>query len=616
MRVNRTRLFAFVLGIFVLLIGTLLARNTYLRSSQNANAQSAPLVVKDQENTCPLASNFTQAAGATWKGQTIVAGVTGNLYRVKLEGINSGGSTTLHLREVANSLPTGPDLATATINCGNVFKFTPPIHITAGQEYVLLVSNDSQGFSWQYSNSSSCYPNPAGQPLTSNDNGQTWGLDIVDFYFSTYVVPDSQTGTPAEVPPVCTPPPPTPTAGSPATQPTVFVIALPGFSSTSIMESLTTDVIANLKRGTMYHGYNNPGAQPYAEYQVYGRQIYYETQMPPRLANNNYDIGSLYQKYNLCSFIANNQLDEVWLWDGGQGGFPEWVTTGPNWPTDTGFNTPDCGKQVSTMVYNYTRNIGSALHSYGHRLEGLLRKNFPCDFAPEWHPDLCAYPTSNNSAGFISTFVKSGPISVAGCGDIHFPPNITSGADYQYGNQTVALSICKDWSLDGTSGPQTVDCTAWGCSELGFVTWWMQNLPGMNNVNRDRNGNLQQNWWIYLFTGNPTFSPTPTETPILPTPTDTPIPTETLTPTDTPIPTPTPTPTPAITTSNLVTVADTYVRSDSKSKNYGKSTILAVDGNPVKIAYLKFDLSWLLGKTITSAKLWIKVANKIGRAHV
>lgn len=107
------------------------------------------------------------------------------------------------------------------------------------------------------------------------------------------------------------------------------------------------------------------------------------------------------------------------------------------------------------------------------------------------------------------------------------------------------------------------------------------------------------------------LAPTPTEAPIPPTPTDTPIPTETPTPTDTPIPTPTSTPTPtsAITTSNLVTVADTYIRSDNNSKNYGKSTILAVDGSPIKIAYLKFDLSSLLGKTILSAKLFIKVAN-------
>lgn len=81
-------------------------------------------------------------------------------------------------------------------------------------------------------------------------------------------------------------------------------------------------------------------------------------------------------------------------------------------------------------------------------------------------------------------------------------------------------------------------------------------------------------------------------------------------PTPTPIATPTPTasPTPVSQTVDLLPVADAYVRSDSATRNYGTAQTLIVDGSPVRIAYLKFDLSAYTGKTITSVKLRIRIS--------
>lgn len=101
-------------------------------------------------------------------------------------------------------------------------------------------------------------------------------------------------------------------------------------------------------------------------------------------------------------------------------------------------------------------------------------------------------------------------------------------------------------------------------------------------------------------TPSPTPEPTPTPTPE-PTATPTPLPT----PTDTPSPTPPVSPTPATLTVNPI--ADTSVKSNAPTTNYGTATKLSVDGKPVEISYLKFDLSPIAGKTVTRATLRFKV---------
>ncbi|HEY3311308.1 MAG TPA: metallophosphoesterase [Anaerolineales bacterium] len=126
-------------------------------------------------------------------------------------------------------------------------------------------------------------------------------------------------------------------------------------------------------------------------------------------------------------------------------------------------------------------------------------------------------------------------------------------------------------------------------------------------------------------TGTPV--PTVTETPPAPaTSTGTPVPTATNTTTPTASPTRTGTPTPTATTTRTATptatnpaisisirpVADAYVDRNNPNSNYGATLQNKVDGNPVLIDYLKFDLSPLAGKTISSARLRMRVTDKTG----
>lgn len=80
----------------------------------------------------------------------------------------------------------------------------------------------------------------------------------------------------------------------------------------------------------------------------------------------------------------------------------------------------------------------------------------------------------------------------------------------------------------------------------------------------------------------------------------------------------TPVPTSGITTGNTLNflpAADSYVSDLYASKNYGTLQVLHVDGktptttSPKQITYLKYDLSKLSGKTITGAKLQVRISD-------
>jgi hypothetical protein len=93
---------------------------------------------------------------------------------------------------------------------------------------------------------------------------------------------------------------------------------------------------------------------------------------------------------------------------------------------------------------------------------------------------------------------------------------------------------------------------------------------------------------------------TPTDTP-----TNTPTATQTSMPTNTATPTSTMTPT-ATTTSNVLTftpTADTYVESGLPATNFGSATQFVTDSSPIRNMLLKFTVSGIGSRSITSAKL-------------
>jgi hypothetical protein len=440
---------------------------------------------------------------STWKAQTFSPSTTYSLYYVDLAGTNLGGTTTLHIKQTSNGQPFGADLAAVSITSGNRFILTTPLPLTPGTIYALVLSNSGGSYNWSYSGSSTCYANPVGHPYTSLDSGSTWSVDIVDFNFVIY----DSTSTPqptatSTLPPTSTPRPPS----NAVIKPVVFVISFPFGTPLYDPQERTETLIDKLEEASRYHGYTDLTARPYFQFQIYGGSIIRADTVPPRLADGKYDLGWVYSRYDLCNLVQQGVIDEVWLWDAGQGGFPEWVVTGPEWTQTWGFNPPNCGKQVATMIFNYNREIDEALESFHHRLEGTFMHYLPCDFwTKTWPwtgwPSQCATLVSDQYGFVARPFAGNG--NVGGCGDAHHPPNILGSQEYIYNDLTTVQTICPDWSQDGSAKVTTLNCQAWGCTHWGYHVWWMQNLPGLNNSNRDRNGQPHINWWSYVFRSTP-----------------------------------------------------------------------------------------------------------------
>lgn len=252
------------------------------------------------------------------------------------------------------------------------------------------------------------------------------------------------------------------------------------------------------------------------------------------------DYNVLFEKHGICEKLLAEEIDEVWFWAGNGDGVThahllEWTTTGPGWSRNF-YNAPDCGEVITTMTFNFTRDQN--LHAYGHRLEYHMSLNQPCDFSTKtWPWPRRGFPNVSNcgdqvsdSYGFTARPFE-GNSFVGGCGDVHYPPNVGGsyndgfGLGYDYGNETVVNSICLDWSQDGSGEASEINCENWGCSQKGYLIWWMQNFPGFENSNLDVNGLPHPNWWAYLFGGKyQGVEPSPVPTPTVVSPTTTPIP--------------------------------------------------------------------------------------------
>jgi hypothetical protein len=347
------------------------------------------------------------------------------------------------------------------------------------------------------------------RPIDGNGDG----VSVVDIGMDEYSSsPRPNTPTPTYTPTPTATPTASPTPGPAINTLSVFVISFPGYGGArGDPNDLTAEVIGLLKRSTMYHGYSDPSTPPYLDFQIYGGTVVEDPVLPPVLPSGMADYGAIYDRYNLCSLISQDIVDEVWIWTGnGDGitlpGFAEWLTSGPGWegnfwPPAWMVNPPVCDRIVTTMAFNYTREVDVALESFSHRLEGFFMTYFPCDFYTEtwpWNgaPQRCAGLVSDVYGLVARPF--AGNANVAACGDAHHPPNILDDREYIYDDTTVVQTICTAWSQDGSAISTMVDCQAWGCTHWGYHVWWMQNLPGYHNTNRDRNGDLHPNWWSFI----------------------------------------------------------------------------------------------------------------------
>jgi hypothetical protein len=193
--------------------------------------------------------------------------------------------------------------------------------------------------------------------------------------------------------------------------------------------------------------------------------------------------------------VVSGEVDEVIWWGHPYAGFYESRMVGSTayWCNSGPLVRPS--RLYVVMGLNAERGVAEAIHSFGHRCESILSHVYG-----SWSGDS----TINH---LWDRFTRVGPkhgVSVAGCGNVHFPPNASN--DYEYSVFTPVTSEADRWLNfpDLSGGLTSIDAVTWGGSDYqrNFLRWWMARFPKaqgryVDATNTVNDGKLN-NWWGYL----------------------------------------------------------------------------------------------------------------------
>ena len=254
--------------------------------------------------------------------------------------------------------------------------------------------------------------------------------------------------------------------------------------SRSSMIFRTQKLIDYLRCGSTWHddSYYDCHEDFLLDYKIH--RMVYSDEIPPYGEDGNFDYAYVYKEFELCNLIKKDKIDEIWIWENGNGHASEWITSRNVNSTGNPLSNnmpPFCGKTISILNLNYTRSIDLALHTFGHRIEGAMWVYHSNDFAYGYH-DFVGRDTTSFTA-------RPSPDNnyIGNCGDIHRPPNVytTHDLEYIYDSPAYAISRCDTWSPENTGKEEIISCKNWGCHPGKYYIWWMQHIP--------------EEWWADLF---------------------------------------------------------------------------------------------------------------------
>ena len=197
------------------------------------------------------------------------------------------------------------------------------------------------------------------------------------------------------------------------------------------------------------------------------------------------DFSWIINTNNLVERINSGEIDEVLVFAQPFSGMYESIMIGPNpiWCNSNPFIAHEFNRNFIMMGFNYQRDVGCMLESYGHRVESILTYVFEKD------------SSGVNYWEKFSQYDKITP-SEAGCGNVHYAPN--SESDYDWGNKRYVYSTCYDWLdyPDLTGQTREVNCNEWGNGDMRLHhIWWLSHIPKAEGFN---SSGMLNNWWGYF----------------------------------------------------------------------------------------------------------------------
>ncbi len=205
---------------------------------------------------------------------------------------------------------------------------------------------------------------------------------------------------------------------------------------------------------------------------------------------------AIFKEHNLAERVQRENITDIWVWGAPYFGTDEYAMKIPGdvafYPTDNPwfyrpYDIPDCGRTVWVMGFNYEVGEDNALHSFGHRCEGILSLTVGRGI---WDSNAGATNAWNRFTQQADKFPDDAQV-----GNVHGGPNAKRG--YDYGQTNIVLSGADDWfnypHLTGAKKP--VNCDTWGRPHhLNFQRWWLDHLPKNAGVT----DGFYNNWWRYI----------------------------------------------------------------------------------------------------------------------
>ena len=198
------------------------------------------------------------------------------------------------------------------------------------------------------------------------------------------------------------------------------------------------------------------------------------------------DYHAIIKQFNILQHVANEEIDEIWIFNFPHAGLYESIMGGPDafWCNAPPLkNTEASKRRFVIMGFSYERGIGEMLENMGHRAESIMEKTFD------------KLPNDQNLWKRFIRHEKTHP-GEAALGNVHFAPN--SERDYDWNNPTAVLSECDDWLYnfpDFVGATREVSAAEWGNGDTRkHHIWWMKHFP----KTMGRQNGIHNNWWQYI----------------------------------------------------------------------------------------------------------------------
>jgi hypothetical protein len=203
--------------------------------------------------------------------------------------------------------------------------------------------------------------------------------------------------------------------------------------------------------------------------------------------------------YNVCEKRNTGEIKELWIMSRFWIGVWEANMTGPgsfmtNWyPVDGS----TCTKPMHIMGFSYERSQAEMLHNLGHRTEGVMNHVYG-DWTDLYHTSK---PLSSLTMWEKFAMRSNDMGWTPACGNTHGFINSTDA--YSYSVTTPVQSTCNDWlnypHLTGKT--ESISCSDWGCTQYGFMKFWLGHLPKSDGVTDGK----WNNWWRYIINKDDTI---------------------------------------------------------------------------------------------------------------